>query len=180
MDTEPKNCAVDEEYCRKVDEYIATDSPVVFGNYSQAHAACVIQKFLESAKDSVVILSGDFPGDFYQNGILEAIKSAAERLKDKKKVRIITLNGNTDSKLNALHQTGLEYRVGRLRDENKPVSHFMVVDDKRYRLEYPHSRINSEISPVKAEICCNDTERSLLLTSFFSSVWNKLTPVPTR
>ncbi|WP_337746792.1 hypothetical protein [Victivallis vadensis] len=159
------------EYRKGVETYLKEDSPVIFGNYTKEHAACVVELFTRSARKNIDLLSGCYPSSFYGN-ITELLQAAANR---DVKVRIITLCNRVDERLNSLdrNNSNIEYRPGRLIGD-KPVSHFMVVDGKRYRLEAPHQESDPET--VKAEICCNGVKKASELEDLFNAVWGILKP----
>lgn len=171
-------CKADEKYRTEVDSYLRDDSPVIFGNYSKAHAEYVTEAFLRSATESIVILSGRFPEDFYCKDVERELCSAINRLPNGR-IRIVTLGDSKSSLLERLAQGSngtLEYRPGRYTGE-EPLEHFMVVDGKRYRLEKPHPPIDSSTPDgVEAEICCNGTRKAKELLGFFDKAWAILAP----
>lgn len=160
------------EYRKGVESYLKEESPVIFGNYTKEHAACIVELFAKSARKTIDLLSGCYPSSFYGNDITELLTNAANR---DVKVRIITLcnGGNEDLVALSRSNSNIEYRPGRLRGDN-PVSHFMVVDGKRYRLEAPHKESDPET--VKAEICCNGPKKAAELEDLFNVAWGILKP----
>jgi len=56
---------MDNKYNMMVDERIANDSPEIFGNFSRENAKHIIQAFIRSAQQSVTILGGSMPDEFY-------------------------------------------------------------------------------------------------------------------
>lgn len=159
------------EYRNAVESYLKEDSTVIFGNYTKEHAACVVELFAKSARNTIDLLSGCYPSAFYGD-ITELLRQAANR---EVKVRIITLCDEKNSGLEELSRSNsnIEYRPGRLVGSD-PVSHFMVVDGKRYRLETPHKE--GDPPTVKAEICCNGVKKASELEYIFNSAWGILNP----
>ena len=159
------------EYRNAVETYLKEDSTVIFGNYTKEHAACVVGLFVKSARQTIDLLSGCYPSAFYGD-ITELLRQAADR---EVKVRIITICNEKNTSLEELGKSNgnIEYRPGRLVGSN-PVSHFMVVDGKRYRLETPHKE--GDPPTVKAEICCNGVKKASELEYIFDTVWGILKP----
>lgn len=172
-------------YNEMVDDYLRTDSPEVFGNFSPEHAKYIITRFLRSAEYSVEIMSGSFADMFYdKETVLPLLCGAARRIyRNGGMIRIMTVNGRTSAYLRELvgrvaaeHPNPvIEYRPASYSGPDK-LSHFMVVDGKRYRLEAPHDLSGAGEIPeiVKAEVCCNGVEKSGVLIDFFNDAWNSL------
>ncbi|MBO7688646.1 MAG: hypothetical protein J6V72_19870 [Kiritimatiellae bacterium] len=170
------------EYQAKLSKLMFEDSPAIFANYSIEHARCIIRTFFESAKNSVSVLAGDFGNDFYkQPDIRYALKRAVA---NGALVRIISLNGNADSmntviqfrdELNKMRCGAVEVKFGVVRPGAR-VKHYMIVDDKRYRLEEVHSAEKG--SPVHAEVCCNGPGKAAELNLSFNNVWSRLRDLP--
>ena len=166
-----------EKYQKDVDKFFRDDSPKIFGNYTQEHASYVIHKLLESAEKDIVLLSGKYPCDFYKEDLEEDFERAIKRIDAAGGVvRVITADGQVSEQLQTLVQTlgkTLEYRPAEYKGD-KPISHFMVVDGKRYRLEHPHAVAENTPESVAAEVCCNGEDKAKDLLSFFDSVWHIL------
>ena len=172
-----------EEYKKVVFEYLVTDAPTIFGNFTRAHAEFVINSFLDDAKSDLVILSGSFPEDLYFNSNRK-FRDAVQRVqRNGGRVRVITLNDNfpgvkkldelckQEEFSNALQHFSATY------SGSEPISHFMVVDKKRYRLEAPHVPVTTpEESKAnrRAEVCCNGPLKARELLDFFDAVWTRL------
>ena len=157
---------VDKEYFQKVDEFIVTDSKTVFGNYDQNQINYIISKLILSAKDSIKIVSRSFD-PFLKENILNELKETSKRLKDN--VRILVFNNN--EKLIELKDSSIEYKIGKLKNKNDLISNFLIIDDKRYRLECPS---HGDEKCVRTEICCNDKVKSNKLSLIFESIWSKI------
>ena len=164
-------CSEIEKYRKEIRGYLEDDSAAIFGNYTKEHAACVTELFIESAQSSIEILSGCFPEEFYDTkGLCELLQDAKDRRGVE--IRVITLCDETSEKLLQLANMGkIEYRPARASKE--PVSHFMIVDNKRYRLEMPHGE-NPKY--VKAEVCCNGSKKANALLKCFNDAWESLRP----
>lgn len=123
---------IDKEYFQKVDEFIVKDSRTVFGNYNQNQINYIILRLILSAKESIKIISRSFD-PFLKENILNELKETSKRLKDN--VRILIFNDN--ERLIELKDSGIKYKIGKLKNENDLMSNFLIIDDKRYRLECP-------------------------------------------
>ena len=172
------------EYQARLTKLMLENSPAIFANYSRAHARCIIRTFFENATSSISVLSGDFGNNFYRlydikQALLKAIASGV-------KIRVISLCAEKNSlaaidslqeEIKSLKESdqsikgGLEVKFATVKT-GAQVKHYMVVDDKRYRLEDVHTD-NME-SPVHAEVCCNGPSKASALNLAFNSVWNRL------
>ena len=170
-----------DQYKKVVLEYLTTDASTIFGNFTRAHAEFVINSFLDDAQSDIVILSGSFPQDLYFSANGKFVNAVRRVQGNGGKVRIITLNNQFPGvrQLEALCQ---EYK-GTLKhyaanySGAKPISHFMVVDRKRYRLEVPHAAVTTQEESKadrRAEVCCNGLVKARELLAFFDSVWSLL------
>ena len=165
-------------YQAELSRLMQEDSPAIFANYSRAHARCIIRTFLESATRSVSILAGNFGNAFYS---LPDIRAALQRaVANGAHVRVISLCASESSRnavtqfrdeLNQLHNGAVEVRFGVVRP-GAQVKHYMVIDDRRYRLEDVHS--DDPESPVHAEVCCNGPGKAHALSFSFDNVWRRL------
>ena len=165
-------------YQAKLSKLMLEDSPAIFANYSRAHARCIIRTFFESASKSVSVLAGDFGNDFY--GLPDIRAALVRAVKNGAHIRVISLC-NSEESINAVRQFetelntqcsgAIEVRFGVVK-EGAQVKHYMVIDDKRYRLEDVHS--NSVDAPVHAEVCCNGPAQASALSISFNNVWNRL------
>ena len=170
-----------EAYKNNVNYFIETNSPLIFGNYSQEHAFFIIQRFVSIAKKTIILLSGSLYSDFYNKMIQGTFEDAAQRLKrdnQESSIRILTLDGKKDppdwiSNIKEKDGKTLEYRT--LSSELTKIYHFLIIDGMRYRLEEPHDKLNEQKKPyiIKAEVCCNDKLKSRRLTDYFEELWHK-------
>ena len=166
------------EYQAELTKLMLADSPAIFANYSRAHARCIIRTFFDSARSSVSVLAGDFGNDFYR---LPDVRDALRRaVANGAHVRVISLCVEEHSKnaviefrdeLNGLNKGTIEVRFGVVRP-GAQVKHYMVIDDKRYRLEDVH--LDGADAPVHAEVCCNGPGKAAALNVSFNNVWSRL------
>ena len=175
---------VDKTYREMVDEKLSTNSSEIFGNFSPEHAGYIIAQFISKAQRSIEILSGSFADTFYEGIDIEPLlKQAADRLQSNNgQIRIITINGERCNKLEAIanringeNRQVIAYIPAQCNDPDK-VNHFMVVDDRLYRLEELHEVKPEGQTPecVKAEVCCNGPQKAAALRNRFDTVWNQI------
>lgn len=172
------------EYDQMVKEFIEKDSPVKFCNLTKEHAKFIIKAFIDSAKESIEILSGACFGEFYkENDFYDSLKHAASQICKPGKIRIITI-GDDKSESAREHFEGINREIGcrvidfmpckyKNPDKPDPLSHFIVVDRKRYRKEEPHTPVGTP-ETVKAEVCCNDKDTAGMLSNTFDVVWKTI------
>lgn len=170
-------------YDGMVKDLIKTNSPLVFENVSTEHAKFIIRSFVNSAKQSIELLSGSFCNQFYTGmDFYNYIEKAAQRINSSQKIRIITMKDadyqNITKKFKVINENigcdVISYipckHVGK-----ELIKHFMVVDDKRYREEEPHQGFGEEIpEKVKASVCCNGVKKARELISGFNALWDML------
>ena len=172
------------DYRDMVDSYLNTDSKEVFGNFSSEHASYIITRFLETAQSSVDILSGNFHDAFYDSiSVRRLLQQTAARLHSLGgRIRLITIDKEADvvaikrifDDINALYPNTMAYMPAVYKG-NEPLSHFLVADAKRYRLEAPHDKFVADAMPaVHAEVCCNNRERASELLNLFDNIWQRL------
>ncbi|MCQ2394239.1 MAG: hypothetical protein MJ249_08120 [Kiritimatiellae bacterium] len=168
-------------YKEKLYGLLYSNSSAIFANYSQRHARCIIQAFLDAANDSVEFVSGDFgAGVFCEKEIHDAITHAVWR---GVKMRVISFGASDGSaaRIKALSdeidarekKPGGEFRCVRAKlAEGASFQHFMVVDGRRYRLEEAHAE--PVPNTVHAEVCCNGPAKAAFLRSVFNSIWGRI------
>jgi hypothetical protein len=170
-------------YEEMVTSLLKANSPVVFGNIDAEHAKFIIRSFIDSAKESIEILSGSFCSEFYfDTGLLNYFENSAKKINGENRIRIITMNNvddkNINDKINQINKDVGKKVISYIScqyDGVEPIKHFMVVDGKRYREEEPHENFGNNIpDKVKASVCCNDPEKSLRLTTLFNVLWSSL------
>lgn len=170
-------------YDEMVKDLIKTDSTLVFENISAEHAKFIIRSFVDSAKQSIEILSGSFCNQFYTGmDFYDYIKKAAQKISSPQRIRIITMN-DTDymsiiEKFNQINKdigcNVISYIPCKYTGE-EPIPHFLVVDNKRYREEESHQDFGQEApQKVKASVCCNGTKKARELVSWFNALWGTL------
>ena len=173
------------QYDEMVKEFIRKDSTIVFGNLSVEHAKFIIESFIESAENSIEILSGACFSAFYaKNDFYKKLEVAAKKINIPGKIRIITIGDKNyqDIKQNLsrindnVKKDVISYFpcVYKPEYENKSkTSHFIVVDGKRYREEEPHCTAGMP-ELVKASVCCNGKEKAGVLAGTFDIIWKNL------
>ncbi len=182
-------------YNRKVDQRLAEDSTEVFGNYSYENAKYIIPRFIESANESVTIFAGSIPDEFYtptkepdRSLLFGAIGKAAANIaannpqKAASSIRIITIDGVQNPefvqfarKTNTEHGCPIIKIIEAKYKGNKQLKHYLVVDHKRYRLEDSHAPFGNRPPDIlKAEVCCNDPDKSAIMENSFNQVWTML------
>ena len=182
-------------YNRRVDQRLAEDSPEVFGNFSYENAQYIISRFVETAAESVTIFAGSIPADFYRTtrgsdgcAFFSAIGTAAQNIVEKGQktaadaIRIITIDGNENQELvqfakktNESLGTPVIHIIQARYQGKEKLKHYLVVDHKRYRLEEYHEPFrDGPPSILKAEVCCNNPVKSIIMESSFNRIWTAL------
>ena len=168
-----------EEYKEKVNQFIAEDSSKIFGNYSKRHTRFITERFVSIAEKNVILLAGSLTPVIYDAPVQTAFRQCAEHLHHNGYggMRILTFD-------NQPAPEWLTTLADQFPDEVKfrtclckvKAYHFLIVDDKRYRLEEPHETLggktDEEIVNIKAEVCCNGPVKSAKLTIYFDRLWN--------
>ncbi len=168
-----------KSYAEMVDYNIEHDSTEVFGNFSTEHASHIVTRFLENAKKTIIVLSGSFVDVTPTQGMCALLRQTALRLKENNgSIRIITADGNKNSDIEKIcseikNKDSFDYIPAKYAG-HIPLKHFMVVDEKMYRLENAHEKNIAEGADVHAEVCCNGKEKAAQLIEFFDHVWNIL------
>ena len=173
------------EYTDMVAKFIKEDSNIEFGNLTTAHAANICRQFITAAQHDIEIFSGSMKEIFYStNGIFDVLEQTAARIKKTGAIRIITINANTEdaqslkAKFDQINKNNscdiIEYRPAKFDGNELDLSHFMLVDGKRYRIEKPHERFESMPDEVKASVCCNNPKVVQEKQVFFNYIWDLL------
>lgn len=172
------------EYQARLTKLMLEESPAIFANYSRAHAHCIIRTFFESAIDSISVLAGDFGNKFY--GLYDIRQALVKAIRNGACVRVVSLCTREESvavvnklknELNALRTEDasvkgtFEVKFATVKPGSQ-VKHYMVIDNKRYRLEDIHT--DHIESPVHAEVCCNGPSKAAALNLSFNAVWERL------
>ena len=167
---ENRSCPFSEEelrqYAEKVQKRIDENDCEVFLNRSEWHAAIILRKFIESAKNSISIFCGHLNKNVYGD-LLPDFKAAAKR---GVAVRVLTASSEVcaESVADGLREISA---FQTLRDEDDEIPHFAVVDGIRYRLE-------TNEDDKSAVVCAfTDTRdqitRAVLLSMLFDALWEK-------
>lgn len=173
-------------YIEIFEQRLGVDSPEVFGNFSIENADYIILRFVESAKESISLFTDRIPGEDGQ--LEEAVRVAAENIvKNNPKgateaIRIITVDGEkhpglvksareTNAKLHRRVVSVIEAK----HHGKKTINPYVVVDLRRYRLEDSHKPFKgTPPGIVKAEVCCNSSDKVVVLESSFNRLWTSL------
>lgn len=174
-------------YKKMVDDYLENDSSIVFGNITIAHAQYVIQRLFKSAQKNIKILSGTC-AEFFYDKISSDFKAAALDLADRQgNIKIITCDedcGKFVDSFEAINEEVkgkgkppvIDYTPAIYKGDRNKLRHFIVVDDKRYRLESPHEVLKeNNVTEIKAEVCFNGGEIAKGLSSQFDVIYKNLT-----
>ena len=185
---EPRIDKFDEEYRQMVARYIRDNNPAVFHNETIKHAKDIIVQFLDTAELSVEIMTGTMAEVFYFDPQLQdAFRRAALRLGENA-IKIITINAPKEDverireitrKLNEnASKHTIEYRPAKYNGQADKLRHIMLVDEKRYRWEFPHPQFSDVPQNVSAEVSCFAPQVVAERKEFFNKLWNLLGGVP--
>ncbi len=156
-------------YAQSVRDRIKNGTGGVFRNACAPHASIIIREFLDAAEKSVCLFCGRLSESVY--GALQVFFSVA--LKRNVKVRVITASSyeNTGAKELAayLKNEGVLRCLGRCKDE--PLPHFMLVDNRMYRLEVcDEGKEASVCAAAEQETVTRET--AALLADVFDVLWS--------
>jgi len=174
-----KQPELNEEYIKMVENFANSDSDIVFGNNSLDHAVVIAKNMFKKANSDIEILSGTLD-EMYFSQIEPSLKEVAERLKlkDEGVIKIITVQEEFPEKLKKKFEN-MNLEIGKdvfkylpLLNPGKPedVTHFYVIDGKRWRVEEPHGEIRE--GKVKAQVCFNDEHAGENFHKYFDDLWN--------
>lgn len=181
METNDQEKPVEQEYIQIVEEAIRRDLDVDIPNSTFEHAKFLTSKLLESATKEVKILSGSLNEVLYCGKINNIFKSLLER---RVNIKIVIWHDTKKSTLDSLKALGgnLEIKVANRPKEPRfyeNIKHFLVVDNKAYRIEEPHSP-QEECKPfeVKGTANFNRPQMAEVLTKAFDGLWGHPGLVP--
>lgn len=174
-----------DEYRAFVKGFIEDDSPIIFSNYSMHHARCITDEFIKTARKSITLFTGAVLDGFYNQKFRERlVKKLKENPELQVKILIISKHDRNlresserlDLFKEDLRKEGLQdrfdYRMLRMESPAINVNHFLVVDNKSYRLEEPHEDLESVVPDVvHADVCYNGEKRAGQLTGLFNNLW---------
>ena len=174
----------DVEYSQMVSRYIRDNIPTVFHNETITHAKDIIIQFLNTAERSIEIMTGTMAEVFYLDPMLqEAFRNAASRLGNSA-IRIVTINAprrdverirQIVADLNeSVSKHTIAYRPARYNGRAENLRHLMLVDDKRYRWEFPHPQFSNLPQNVSAEVSCFAPQFVSERKVFFNQIWDLL------
>lgn len=129
-------------------------------------------------------MTGTMAEVFYHDSMLQdAFRIAAARLGDGA-IRIVTINAlrqdveRIHQAVNNLNESvskhTIEYRPARYKGQAEKLRHLMLVDDKRYRWEFPHPQFSDIPQNVSAEVSCFAPQFVSNRKVFFDNLWNLL------
>lgn len=157
------------QYAEEVQKRIDENNCEVFLNRSEWHAAIILRKFVESAKDTVNIFCGHLNKNVYG----DLLPSFQEALKRGVRVRVMTAHPDVSAEQVAekLRQLGA-FRNFMKADDTIP--HFAIVDGSRYRLE-------TDDNEKTALVCAfaetrEQVEQALSLDCLSDILWDSLEP----
>jgi hypothetical protein len=133
----------------------------------------------DRSRSSIRLLGGN-GCDGFLTTLVDSFSNAVERLsKCNGAVQIILLSDETPKFLDALKKKfpeTLKICFAKLRNENAPISHFVVCDSKMTRIEEPHLKLNAEtsVNAVKAKVYFNDTAKAGAQEARFAGYWDAL------
>lgn len=166
-------CPYSEEelsrYAEKVQRLIDENDCEVFLNRSEWHAAIILRKFIESAKETINIFCGHLNKNVYGD-LLPCFQAAAKR---GVRVRVITASPDVCAQNVAEGLRKLE-AFRNLSEEDDTIPHFAIVDGCRYRLE-------TDEEEKTAVVCAfaetrEQVKRALSLDFLSDILWDSLEP----
>jgi hypothetical protein len=170
-----KDPNVDQKYILLVEEAIRRDLDLDISNSTFSHAAFLTEELLKVAKREINILSGSLNEALYG----EKMKGAFSVLSRNIDVKIIIWHTAKQSQIDNLKALNNKIQIKLASREEKPenyerTKHFMVVDEKAFRLEEPHSpQVESvEDFQVKGVANFNKPEVAKALRGIFCSLWD--------
>lgn len=123
----------------KIKEYIRRGMYIERHNIGLGGAIETTKELFDVAISEILMQAGNLDHEFYENEVISnAIKSFLE---NKGKVRIICSpkqECDPETKTIFEFQNKQDYNIKILHSEKRPDLHFMVIDDKHYRIEKKH------------------------------------------
>lgn len=175
------------DYDKMVDDLLNQSSSVVFANHAIDHVAYVFEKLLFSAQKNIRMLTGSFAEIFYnRKTIIDALRNAALKLNQEGSIKIITTDKCSDESIEMLNnifnrintdcgKNIIEYIPAIFDGKKNEIHHFVIVDNKRYRIEEPHEPFSPDnFQPVKARVCFNDEVLANDRAKLFDNIWDSL------
>lgn len=186
---EDKNCVntlednlqeVDVEYKKIVEEAAKNNSNFDIPNSTIGHAVFLSNVLVSYAHENIKILTGELSSPYYDK-VKETLASAAERFRSARKgEQIHIIIWEKDAKQNEGFEELLKKYgdIIKMKNAKKPfsdkMSHFLVSDCKRYRLENPHTKEELENGEVTATANFGNPETAKNLNSIFDELWNDI------
>ena len=173
---------VPEWYREFVREQAEAESPIRIPNRTLHSAVFVIRELLNYARSSIDIVTGELPNMIFDNfsDILEAKAKRGVRSRllvwDEQPVEE---NCHALSAAKRVPEIEVKFKGDRIGGADLP--HFLVCDNRAYRIETPHDydrfspSANEEDMAVQAEVCFNDPDVANQLRTIFAKVWQQAT-----
>ena len=170
---------IDEEYRGIVEDAEAKDMDLEIPNSTLAHAIFLSKKIIKKTEKELHILTGELTELFY-NYIQDDIKEVAEKFRKNRAGHIQIIIWDRDASRNLKFEEFLEEYsdVATMKKASKDttnrISHFLVSDAKRYRLEDFHTKDDLENYKVHGTANFCDPDKSGVLNDFFVDTWNTI------
>ena len=155
-----------ESYRQAIRNLIEANSTYIMNNSMPSHASVIIAEFIRAAKHKVLALCNGLSDTVWGDRVLlEEVEKAIGRGVE---FRVVTTEDASSSKfMGKMRNCGKLGRVSRFRDSK--ISHFVVVDDRMFRLEKDADRRT-------AIACANDQATATELCSLFDAIASLSSP----
>lgn len=157
---------VDQEFLKLVDECRRKQSSQMIHNASYEHAKVLFANLIQEAgdlKEDVIIVSGELHQDFY-GSLTEETECA---LKKGVRVRLAVLSPGADMEQHPFVDLLRRYNATIYTPSNSlSIPHFILVGDKRFRLETDHKQ-------TKAVASFNNQQAGAVLKDIFENCISK-------
>ncbi len=167
--------AIDNEYKTIVEQAIQRDLDMDIPNSTFQHAFFLTTKLLEGATKQVRILSGSLNEALYGDKIKNILKKLVER---NISIKIIVWHQASKANIESLKELGdkLQIKLANLPEipeHYEKTRHFLVADEKAYRLEDPHVPLaeKAEFFNVKGIANFNRQQTARVLNETFDAIW---------
>lgn len=173
---------LDQEYVEIVERAAKEELDLDIPNSTLDHATFLTRLLLNKASKTVRILTGSLSEALYDDRIKEIFTSMLKRGVDVKLIIWHKTEPNTflDS-IGSDLQSKIKVKRAELEYEDANyVKHFLVVDNRSYRLEEKHGPQENQLAnfTVKGIVNFNNTKVAETLLSVFDDVWSRLPNLP--
>jgi len=169
--------SIDKEYVAIVEEAIKNNLNLDIPNSTLNHAVFLSQKLIRESRTHIKILTGELDSAYYDR-VKDDLRDAVTRFcPTKGKIMIIIwekdapVNREFQEFVNSNRDT-IEIKVA---NQTDGLSHFLVSDSKRYRLEEPHSKQDLIDENIKGTANFNNPEIASILEQNFDKIWSTIT-----